>query len=135
MNFKWIGYVLALLLVVLVVVFGLEIRNVLRLEENGLATRAVCESLIEFVEKEKRWPDSWEELTISPQKHGYYKTRVNVEFRQQLKEVARSMSNGEAVVTPRDRALNSYLTAYEVLRKTVSEVAKRQNNMTESELR
>ena len=135
MKLKWIGCLLAISLIILAIVFGLEIRKVLRLEENGLATRAVCESLIKFVEKEKRWPDSWEELLIPSEAVESYKSRVSVEFGQSLKDVAKLMANGRLVVSPKVRALNSYQTAYEVLRDVVFEATERQNEASKIELR
>lgn len=135
MKLKWIGCLLAISLIILAIVFGLEICKVLRLEENGLATRAVCESLIKFVEKEKRWPDSWEELLIPSEAVESYKSRVSVEFGQSLKDVAKLMANGRLVVSPKVRALNSYQTAYEVLRDVVFEATERQNEASKIELR
>jgi hypothetical protein len=37
-------------------------------------------ALLKFVEKEKRWPDSWEELLIPSEAVESYKSRVSVEF-------------------------------------------------------
>jgi hypothetical protein len=135
MKLKWIGYLMALLVIILAIAFGLEIRKVLVLEENGLATRAVCESLIKFVEKEKRWPDSWEELLIPSDTIESYKSRVSVEFGLSLKDVADSMVNGRLIVFPKVRALDSYQTAYEVLRDVVFKEAERQTETSEIELR
>lgn len=133
MKFKLIVCSVIVLLIVGLTVFGFEVWKILQYEKRGLETRTVCMSLVRFVENEKRWPSSWDELSLPAEKLDVYKSSVDIRFDLTLSEASELFMNGQPVVKPKFRSLPSFESAVQELERVVIEAVQEQDNDAEIE--